>query len=127
MMLQELNGRIVSTVSTMERGIEGLAEDIDTAMGSLSDQQNMVTTLHEGVSTLTNIVAEARSERPELAAQQVANRLKELSRNYTMQSERAVHQRLYGHGHTAPQEQQSEFQAPASTPDDGLGDNFELF
>ena len=125
MMLQELNGRIVATVSSMERGIEGLAEDIGTAMGSLSDQQNMVTTLHDGVFTLTNIVAEARSERPELAAQQVANRLKELSRNYTMQSERAVHQRLYGQ--TTPQEQQSELQTPASTPDDGLGDNFELF
>ena len=46
MMLQELNGRIVSTVSSMERGIEGLAEDIGTAMGSLSEQQEMVSSLH---------------------------------------------------------------------------------
>lgn len=125
MMLQELNGRIVSTVSTMERGIEGLAEDIGNAMGSLSDQQNMATTLHEGVSMLTIIIAEARSERPELAAEQVASRLKELSSNYTMHSERAVHQKLYGQ--PAPQEQQAELQTPPSTPDDGLGDNFELF
>ena len=129
MMLQELNGRIVSTVSAMERGIEGLAEDIGTAMGSLSDQQNMVSTLHQGVSILTNIVAEARSERPELAAQQVASRLKELSRNYTMQSERAVHQRLYDQSvqQHSPQEQQLGTKTPPSTLDDSLGDNFELF
>ena len=125
MMLQELNGRIVSTVSAMERGIEGLAEDIGNAMGSLSDQQNMATTLHEGVATLTIIIAEARSERPELAAQQVASRLKELSSNYTMHSERAVHQKLYGQ--TEPQEQQSDTETPPSTPDDSLGDNFEMF
>jgi methyl-accepting chemotaxis protein len=129
MMLQELNGRIVSTVSTMERGIEGLAEDIGNAMGSLSDQQSMVSSLHEGVSTLTLIVAEARSERPELAAQQVASRLKELSRNYTMQSERAIHERLYGKvdQHQAPQEQMMGIQTPPSAADDSLGDNFEMF
>ncbi len=123
MMLQELNGRIVSTVSAMERGIEGLADDIGSAMGSLSDQQEMVSSLHEGVATLTLIVAEARSELPELAAQQVANRLRELSSNYTMQSERAVHERLYGQSveHHDPQET-----APAAEDDDGLG-NFELF
>jgi methyl-accepting chemotaxis protein len=130
MMLQELNGRIVSTVAGMERGIEGLAEDIGTAMNSLSEQQEMVSSLHEGVATLTLIVAEARSELPELAAQQVATRLKELSSNYTMQSERAVHERLYGKSGDSSgfEEFSMDSQAPQpAADDDGLGDNFELF
>ena len=128
MMLQELNGRIVSTVAGMERGIEGLAEDIGTAMGSLSEQKEMVSSLHDGVAILTLIVAEARSELPELAAQQVATRLKELSNNYTMQSERTIHARLYGNsaGHDGPQGAPGKEQA-VQPEDDGLGDNFELF
>ena len=127
MMLQELNGRIVSTVSSMERGIEGLAEDIGTAMGSLSEQQEMVSSLHEGVSMLTLIVAEARSELPELAAQQVASRLRELSSNYTMQSERAVHERLYGKSAENHDPQEMDQSMQPAQDDDGLGDNFELF
>ncbi len=126
MTLQELNGRIVSTVSGMERGIEGLAEDIGAAMGSLSEQQEMVSSLHDGVATLTLIVAEARAELPELAAQQVAARLRELSSNYTMQSERAVHERLYGQsGEQHDGLETTQAQQPAED-DDGLG-NFELF
>ena len=128
--LQELNGRTVSTVTSMERGIDGLAEDIGIAINSIADQQEMVYTLSRGVATLTNIVAEARSELPEQAAQQVANRLRELSRNYTMQSERKIHERFFGdssqeRGHGELPDGFELF-APAS-PDDGLGDNFELF
>jgi len=130
MTLQELNGRIVATVSTMERGIEGLAEDIGVAMGSLAEQHEMVSSLHKGVDTLTLIVAESRSELPELAAQQIASRLKELSKNYTMQSERAIHERLYGQ--TVEHNDSREFpvtdqSTPPSADDDGLGENFELF
>jgi len=115
-LLRGVNETLLRSLSRMDDAVTQLSAEIDQTTAGITVHRKVSQVLEGVVRGLEGITAPARRRAP--ASGQGAN-LEELSRRYTMHSERKIHQSLLA---TAPAARQGP--PPA---EDGLDDNIEFF
>ena len=114
-----------SRVSRIAALSSRLAEDIAAVRSGFSAGQLLAEVVHRSLGELERIGAEGMPESLEAGEAAPTAGLEGFARHYTMQMEREVHERVAGGAAIrSPEPQPGD---TAESPQDGLGDNVELF
>ena len=89
--LQSLNESLITRVMNLEQQVTSLSDDIEGTIDSITVHERMSAGLEEVVVSLEGLLRETVPYVPESAAKGKTERLNELSKRYTMHSERIVH------------------------------------
>ena len=90
-LLRSVNEALHSSLARMDDAVSQLSSDVDHATSGITVHQTVTRVLEGAISGLGEITGQARRIAP---ASGKGASLEELSRRYTMHSERRIHQRL---------------------------------
>ena len=134
--LNKVSSEVVSLLTGMNEDVEGLAVNIDEAVSGITVHKFFENVLNKVISRLEKLVSDSERIVPVVSEEEENSVLGKFENNYTMDSERAVHQSFL---------KKEKAGAPLPEPDNGtpfvdieevpdnmsgeddLGDNVELF
>jgi len=90
--LRAANGTALSLLASIEKEGRKLAADIESAANGITVQDEFAGRIENAVSTLGSIIAQSATLLPQGGEAEGLKTLKNLERNYTMLSERSVHE-----------------------------------
>ena len=137
--LNKVSSEVVSLLTGMNEDVEGLAVNIDEAVSGITVHKFFENVLNKVISRLEELVSDSERIAPVVSEEEENSVLGKLENNYTMDSERAVHDSFVKKN--TGTEEESPFSEPDNwapsvdieeVPDnmsgeDDLGDNVELF
>jgi methyl-accepting chemotaxis protein len=125
--LRSMNKSALSLLSSIQEQGRRLAADMESTAGSITVQEEFGAKVSKGIESIEVVIAESRKILPEGDESKGAGLLKSLEKNYTMYSERNVHESYRKANGADP----APFAPPAASIESQLdahfADNVELF
>ncbi len=105
--LRTINESALSSLASLQDDGRRLAADMESAVGDITVRQEFATKIADGIRSLETIVSESWALLPESDDSKGLDTLKNLEKNYTMHSERNIHESYWksngaATGHGAP-------------------------